>query len=221
MTNFNKATFAATIISAGALAAFAIVAATGPASYALSLTVHAFAVVLVIGFAILGLSLAKDGRSYAAVAALSLALVGTFQAITSPLPQPISLALASVTNGDTASVKREWDGHFRAYATVNGNPVEMLVDTGASLVLLTYEDAASAGLDMDALNFNAPILTANGRSHVATIELDSVMVGGVGAAKIKGAVAQPGMLHASLLGMSFLGAIEEAVIRKDRLILKN
>jgi len=121
----------------------------------------------------------------------------------------------------TADVPRHWDGHFRAAASVNGRTVEMIVDTGASLVLLTYEDALMAGVDTGALNFNVPILTANGRSHVATLEIAKIDIGGVIVEDVEAAVAERGMLHASLLGMSFLGAIEEAVIRKDRLILKN
>jgi len=78
-----------------------------------------------------------------------------------------------------------------------------------------------AGVDTGALNFNVPILTANGRSHVATLEIAKIDIGGVIVEDVEAAVAERGMLHASLLGMSFLGAIEEAVIRKDRLILKN
>ena len=65
-----------------------------------------------------------------------------------------------------AAVARQWDGHFRASAQVNGNPVDMLVDTGASFVLLTYEDALAAGIAVDELNFDVPILTANGRGYV-------------------------------------------------------
>lgn len=131
-------------------------------------------------------------------------------------------AVAAVADaGVSASVDREWDGHFRTTADINGLPVEMLVDTGASLVLLTYEDGVAAGLDMDSLDFDVPILTANGKGHVATVTFDKIDIGGVAARNVRGAVAQPGQLHASLLGMSFIGAIEEAVIRKDQLILKN
>jgi len=132
----------------------------------------------------------------------------------------ISVAAVMDDNG-SAALSRHWDGHFRASTTVNGNGVDMLVDTGASLVLLTYEDGVAAGLDMDALNFDVPILTANGQSHVATILLKSVAIGDVRARNVRGAVAQPGQLHASLLGMSFIGEIQEAIIRKDRLILRN
>lgn len=128
---------------------------------------------------------------------------------------------AVVSPAGTADVPRHWDGHFRAAATVNGRNIDMLVDTGASLVLLTYEDALLAGVDTGALDFNVPILTANGRSHVATLELDQINIGGVMVEGVEAAVAERGQLHASLLGMSFLGEIEEAIIRKDRMILKN
>jgi len=128
---------------------------------------------------------------------------------------------AVVSPVGTADVPRHWDGHFRAAASVNGSSIDMLVDTGASLVLLTFEDAIKAGVDTQNLNFNVPILTANGRSHVATLEIDQINIGGVMVEGVEAAVAERGQLHASLLGMSFLGEIEEAVIRKDRLILKN
>lgn len=121
----------------------------------------------------------------------------------------------------TADVPRHWDGHFRADAVINGTKIDMLVDTGASLVLLTYQDAIDAGVNAAALKFNVPILTANGRSHVATLKINKITIGGVTVHGVDAAVAEHGQLHASLLGMSFLGEIEEAVIRKDRMILRN
>lgn len=127
-------------------------------------------------------------------------------------------ALAAVA---TSSVPRERDGHFRADAIVAGGAVEVLVDTGASIVLLTWEDAVNTGIDLKALTFDLPVLTANGQSFVAGITLDTVAIGNVEVHNVRAAVAQPGQLHASLLGMSFLGEIEEAVIRKDALILRN
>ncbi len=128
-------------------------------------------------------------------------------------------ALADTTL--VTALPRRWDGHFRADAMVNGNSVNMLVDTGASVVLLRHEDAVVLGLDIDALKFDVPILTANGKSHVASITLPLIDIGGVVVQNVDAAVAEPGQLHASLLGMSYLGEIEEAVIRKDRLILRN
>jgi len=131
-------------------------------------------------------------------------------------------AVATLSTGPVSSdVMLGWDGHFRADATLNGRVVKMLVDTGASLVLLTDHDARAAGIAVDSLDFDLPILTANGRGHVASITLPVLSVGDVVVRRVRAAVAAPGQLHASLLGMSFLGEIDEAVIRRDRLILRN
>lgn len=132
-----------------------------------------------------------------------------------------STVAAVADAGLSTALPRRWDGHFRAAARVNDGTVDMLVDTGASIVLLRHKDAIAVGIDVNALKFDVPILTANGKSHVASITLPAVNIDGVEVREVAAAVAEPGMLHASLLGMSFLGEIEEAVIRKDRLILKN
>jgi len=129
--------------------------------------------------------------------------------------------VAAVANVQSSDVMRAFDGQFRATADVNGGEIEMLFDTGASIVLLTHKDALAVGLDPDTLRFKLPILTANGKSHVAPVTLEQVRIGNVAVQNVRAAVAKPGQLHASLLGTSFIGEIEEAVIRKDRLILRN
>ena len=130
--------------------------------------------------------------------------------------------LAAVADAaPSAALPRRWDGHFRAPAFINGGSIEMLVDTGASVVLLRHKDALGAGIDMEKLKFDVPILTANGKSFVASITLPEVNIGGVIVQNVDAAVAQPDQLHASLLGMSYLSEIEEVIIRKDSLILRN
>lgn len=184
---------------------------------------------VVLGYFVLvnGLRSLPSGLRTSAV--MTILVVGTLSygqrfEILNKISSVISLSapIAAVADtAGTANVRRHWDGHFRTAASVNGSAVEMLVDTGASLVLLTYEDALIAGLDVGGLTFNVPILTANGKSHVATTTLKNVSIGGVTVDGVKAAVAEHGQLHASLLGMSFIGEIEEAVIRKDRMIFKN
>ena len=97
----------------------------------------------------------------------------------------------------------------------------MLIDTGASIVLLSHEDALAAGLDPDNLNYSMPVTTANGRSYVAPVTLASVSIGAVGLDRVKAAVAEKGRLHSSLLGMSFLGRLQETSLRRDTMILRN
>lgn len=131
--------------------------------------------------------------------------------------QPV-LALSQVS----AAVERGRDGHFRADAVINGaSSVEMLVDTGASVVLLSYNHAEMLDLNIANLNFNVPVITASGRSSVALVKLSSVNVGGVTLNGIQAAVALPGELKSSLLGMSYLGELEEVVLRGNEMILRN
>ena len=120
-----------------------------------------------------------------------------------------------------AELRKAADGHFRAVAKVNGQNVGMLIDTGASIVLLSYEDAVAAGLNPQNLSFSMPVTTANGRSKVAPVTLDNVTIGNVGLDTVRAAVARPGAIHSSLLGMSFLGRLQETSFRRDKLILKN
>ncbi|MEM7522276.1 MAG: TIGR02281 family clan AA aspartic protease [Pseudomonadota bacterium] len=133
----------------------------------------------------------------------------------------ISPTIAIARQEGVVELRKAWDGHFRAVTKVNGGNVGMLVDTGASIVLLSYEDAEAAGLDPASLSFHQPVTTANGKAFVAPITLETVSVGAVGLAGVKAAVAEKGKLHSSLLGMSFLGRLQETSFRRDVLILRN
>lgn len=113
-----------------------------------------------------------------------------------------------------------FDDHYRAWAEVNGTALELMIDTGASMVLLPYEDAIAVGIDPDELDFSVPVTTANGHSAVAPVQLSSIRIGRIAAFNVPAAVAQPEMLKSGLLGMSFLNRIDEVTFRDDRLILR-
>lgn len=119
-----------------------------------------------------------------------------------------------------ATLNRAWDGHFRTIARIDDGDIGVLVDTGSSLVLLRYDDALRAGVDPSALNFNIPLTTASGRSYVAAFQFSQVRIGGVVVYGVNGAVAMPGELHNSLLGMSFLEQLSETVIRKNEMVMR-
>lgn len=118
------------------------------------------------------------------------------------------------------SINRSWDGQFRVIAQVNGRDVGLMVDTGASLVLLRNDDAMRLGIPLDELDFSTPMTTVNGKSFVAMYYLSNVTVGDVAVQNVRAAIAQKGELHSSLLGMSFLEQLEETVIQKDRMTLR-
>ena len=119
-----------------------------------------------------------------------------------------------------AELRRGWDGHYRADAAVNGVTLNLMIDTGASMVLIPYEDATAVGIDPGTLDFSVPVTTANGRSAVAPVRLSSIKIGGIAVFDVPAAVAQPGRLKTGLLGLSFLDRLDETSFRKDRLILR-
>lgn len=125
----------------------------------------------------------------------------------------------SVASG-AAVLPRDWDGHYLADAEVNGVPLTLMVDTGASIVLIPFEQAAAIGINPDTLDFSMPVATANGTSTVAPVRLSSIRVQHVALFDIPGAVAQPGRLKTGLLGMSFLEQLTETSFRGDHLILQ-
>lgn len=110
-------------------------------------------------------------------------------------------------------------GHFETEAEVNGSRIEVMVDTGATLVALTYEDARRAGVYLNSGDFTHEVKTANGTTKVAPIELSSISIGDITVRNVRGAVTEPGKLHKTLLGMSFLSRLSRVEMRPDSLVL--
>jgi aspartyl protease family protein len=106
--------------------------------------------------------------------------------------------------GRSVQISRGPDGHFHADATINGRTLPVLVDTGATAVVLTYEDAMAAGIYVNPADFRYVSNTANGQAKFARISLDVVRIGDVAVRNVEAAVSQPGRLTTTLLGMSFL-----------------
>jgi aspartyl protease family protein len=96
----------------------------------------------------------------------------------------------------------------------------MVLDTGASSVVLTRDDAKAAGLPLEVLEYTVPIDTANGRARAAPVTLDRIAIGGLEERSVEALVAQPGQLKTSLLGMSFLNRLQSWEVSGDRLVLK-
>ncbi len=96
----------------------------------------------------------------------------------------------------------------------------MVLDTGASSVVLTRDDAKAAGLPLEVLAYTANIDTANGRTRAAPVTLDRIAIGGLVERSVEALVAQPGQLKTSLLGMSFLNRLQSWEVRGDRLLLR-
>lgn len=126
---------------------------------------------------------------------------------------------ALVEGDGTVTVRRGRDGHFRLTATVDGNDIRFLVDTGATVVALTPDAARAAGFDPDRLTYGMPVATANGVARSAPVTLGEIRVGPIGARDVRAAVIREG-LGESLLGLSFLDRLSGYEVRRDTMILK-
>ena len=105
-------------------------------------------------------------------------------------------------------------------AHINGARVSMVLDTGASAVVLTQQAAKAVGLPLEVLNYTVNVDTANGRTRAAAVTLDRIAVGGLTERAVPALVAQPGQLKNNLLGMSFLNRLQSWEVRGDKLRMR-
>jgi aspartyl protease family protein len=127
--------------------------------------------------------------------------------------------IARAGYGDEVRIRADERGHFIVDAAVNGRPVTLMADTGASVVVLSFEDAERLGLSPRNLDFTGLAQTANGVSRIAPVTLDRVRIDGITLYSIQAAVAEPGALSGNLLGMSFLGKLSRFEMKGDELVL--
>jgi aspartyl protease family protein len=113
---------------------------------------------------------------------------------------------------------RQPDGHFYADATIDGVRINFLVDTGASMIALTGQDAAALGIEWDEASLQPIGRGANGVVNGVPISLDRVEIEGIEARAVQAAIIPEG-LDVSLLGQSFLSKIQNVEISGDEMKL--
>lgn len=118
--------------------------------------------------------------------------------------------------GKHVEFKRANDGLFYVTGNVNGVPVRFVVDTGATVIVLTQEDAGRVGLEKDSDDRRARIQTVGGSSAMRWAKLDHVAVGGQRIEKLDAAIVSDG-LKVSLLGQNYLSELHSMMLRGDRL----
>ena len=123
-------------------------------------------------------------------------------------------------HGRNVQVVRINGGDFAVSAHINGAKIPMVLDTGASSVVLTQEAAKAAGLPIEVLNYSVNVDTANGRTRAAAVTLDRLAVGGLMERSVPALVAQHGQLKTNLLGMSFLNRLASWEVRGDSLRMR-
>jgi aspartyl protease family protein len=126
----------------------------------------------------------------------------------------------AASRGQVVEISRGSGGNFAVVAQVNGARIALVLDTGASSVVLTQEAAKAAGLPLEVLSYTVVVDTANGRARAAPVTLDRLAVGGIVERAVPALIAQPGQLRTNLLGMSFLNRLERWEVRGDRLMLR-
>ena len=144
------------------------------------------------------------------------------------MPELRAAAAQSATNaGETedapaagqASIRKSSDGHYWADGEVNGVAVRFLVDTGATAVALTPDDAQRLGFTPANLTYGYRVVTAAGQARAASVKLASVTVAGARLDNVDALVIEKG-LDTSLLGMTYLGRLASFQATREALILQ-
>ena len=116
-------------------------------------------------------------------------------------------------------IARSQAGEFALHAKINGVKAPMVIDTGATSVVLTWETAKAIGLPIEMLEYNVDLETAGGHTKAARLTLDRLAVGALVEKSIPALVVPRGQLKTNLLGMSFLDRLESWGVQADRLML--
>ena len=134
------------------------------------------------------------------------------------ISQTVRPQQAVFDDGSRIVVPRSPNGHYFIEARVNGAPMRFVRDTGATSLVLTQEDARTAGLDPEELQYYNRAMTANGEVRTAPVRLDAITLGSVTDANVA-AVVNEGEMSNSLMGMTYLQRWGRIEIANDTLTL--
>lgn len=137
-----------------------------------------------------------------------------------PAPPPAPVQAKAATGFGKVSLSADAGGQYHASVEIEGQVLPMLVDTGATLVALKYEDAAALGVVPAPGEFNSPVSTANGTIKAARITLREVRVDNIRVQNVAAMVLPERALARSLLGMSFLKKLSSFKVAGGRLVLE-
>jgi aspartyl protease family protein len=144
-------------------------------------------------------------------------------AVTAIGPQPLRIArleaegfASGPPKPGSGAVAKAADGHFWADADVGNQKVRFLVDTGATAVALTPEDAERLGIKPADLKYAHNVTTAGGSARAAAVTLASISINGARIENVQALVVSDG-LDVSLLGMSYLGRLTRFEATRDTL----
>ena len=145
------------------------------------------------------------------------AVTFAFAALDQPINDYRSASRVTATEG-TIIIDRARDGHYYLTATLNGAPVDFVVDTGATGIVLTQDAANAAGLNADKLVYSGVAMTANGETRVAPARVAEFTIGEIADTNIR-VMVNEGEMDQSLLGMSYLQMFESISISGQQMTL--
>ncbi len=119
----------------------------------------------------------------------------------------------------TVIVPRANDGHYYVTLDIDDTPVRFVIDTGASDVVLTQDDARKIGIDVDNLFFGGIANTANGEVRTARVKLHNVRLGEITDLVVPASV-NAGEMDTSLLGMSYLQRYNKIELGGGKMVLR-
>lgn len=143
------------------------------------------------------------------------------QADNQPILTSHERKVAKTGRAGRVTLRANANGHYFTQAYLNNKPIRVLIDTGATLVALSHEDARKIGLRPKKSDYKVPVNTANGLVHTAAVTLRSVRIGSLEERNIKALVAPPGAQNITLMGMAFLSKLKRFEIRQGKLHLEN
>jgi clan AA aspartic protease (TIGR02281 family) len=126
---------------------------------------------------------------------------------------------AATHEARAVQIARGQGGEFALQAKINGVTAPMVIDTGATQVVLTYETAKAAGLPLELLEYDVDVETAGGHTKAARLTLDRLAIGKLVERSVPALVVPRGQMKTNLLGMSYLDRLESWEVRADRLML--
>jgi aspartyl protease family protein len=124
------------------------------------------------------------------------------------------------SSGRSLMLEADRQGHFEVEARLEGRFVDFVVDTGASLVVLRESSAAQAGIRLQARDYTATAVTANGKIKAAPARIERIEVGGITVYDVPAIVLPDEALAKNLLGVSFLSRLKRYEYANGRLVLE-
>ena len=116
------------------------------------------------------------------------------------------------------TLKTASDGHFYITLGINSTPINFLIDTGATAMILSKKDGEKLGFNVDKLNFSQLAQTANGEILISPVVFDKVSLGFKNFSNVKAFISQTDM-EKSLLGMSFLSRLKKLELGRNIMII--